>query len=231
MSAREFTERLSLQFSQLQKDWKSKAEQLERELLRTRQALVRCQIHSEQFATSQLFPPDPLISSYPPLATAGATNSNFNPFKTASTAINPLCSQRQNRLPLSQIQIENHCHSQVYESLSSQDSDCEWQSSGYSSSFPTQKENHSKRFVMSAGGIEQEIATSDAEEFEPFLTEKGDGRSDEELVAGDKEDHGCDRKGDVGDSALQERITAHIQFCASGVCVCVCVCVCVRVCV
>lgn len=44
---REYTERLSLQFSQLQLDWREKAQQLQGELLRTRQELMKFQIQAE----------------------------------------------------------------------------------------------------------------------------------------------------------------------------------------
>jgi hypothetical protein len=47
MGSREYTERLALQFSQLQLDWRERAEQLQRELLRTRQELTRFQIQAE----------------------------------------------------------------------------------------------------------------------------------------------------------------------------------------
>ena len=232
LSAKEFTDRLSLQFIQLQTNWKSKAEQLERELLRTRQDLVKCQIDSEISATSQLFPNDPLIESYPPFApapTAGVANLNLNPLTTASTTnINPLCSQRPPRFPLSQIQIENHHRSQLYDSLSSQESDYEWQSSGYSSSFPVQKENKRKRLVMSNEGVEQERCKSNVDGSESCLMRRGD----EEIMTEHKEELGCVCEGGVvGGSSLQERITTHIRFCTSGVCVCVCVYVCVCVCV
>lgn len=47
VSSREYTERLALQFSELQVDWKQKAQQLQQELLRTRQELTKFQIQSE----------------------------------------------------------------------------------------------------------------------------------------------------------------------------------------
>ena len=47
MSGEEYTRRLSLQLSQLQTDWRTKAVRLERELLRTRQELVNCQVARE----------------------------------------------------------------------------------------------------------------------------------------------------------------------------------------
>lgn len=47
VSCREYTERLALQFSQLQVDWKQKAQQLQQEVLRTRQELTKFQIQSE----------------------------------------------------------------------------------------------------------------------------------------------------------------------------------------
>ncbi len=47
VSGEEYTRRLSLQLSQLQTDWRTKAVRLERELLRTRQELVNCQVARE----------------------------------------------------------------------------------------------------------------------------------------------------------------------------------------
>lgn len=47
MSAREYTERLAVQFSQLQVDWKEKAQQLQQELLRTKQELAKFQVEAE----------------------------------------------------------------------------------------------------------------------------------------------------------------------------------------
>ena len=44
---RQYTERLALQFSQLQEDWRGKAVQLQRELLRTRQELTKFQIQAD----------------------------------------------------------------------------------------------------------------------------------------------------------------------------------------
>lgn len=47
VSSREYTEKLALQFSQLQADWRERALQLQQELLRTRQELTRFQIQAE----------------------------------------------------------------------------------------------------------------------------------------------------------------------------------------
>jgi hypothetical protein len=47
ISSREYTERLALQFSELQVDWRERVLQLQQELLRTRQELTRFQIQAE----------------------------------------------------------------------------------------------------------------------------------------------------------------------------------------
>ena len=203
VSAREFTECLSLQFSQLQTDWKSRAEQLERELLRTRQDLVKFQISSEVSATNP-FPQDP----YPPPATV--TSFNFNPLCSVSSDINPLCSQ-PSRLPLSQIQLDNvfYQNSQMFESSSSQDSEIEWQSSGYSSSFPVQKENQSKT-LFSSTSSDLDRGKYDALVAERTVGIETSSKDDE------KGEEGCEHDRCKGDSVLQERIAAHVKFCTSG---------------
>ena len=203
VSAREFTESLSLQFSQLQTNWKSRAEQLERELLRTRQELVKFQINSEVSVTNP-FPQDP----YPPPATV--TGFNFNPLRSVSSDLNPSCSQLS-RLPLSQIQVDNafYQNSQIFESSSSQDSEIEWYSSGYSSSCPIQKENQSKIFFSSS--------SSDLErgKYATLVAERTAGN---EASGKDEEkwEEECEDDRSKGDSVLQERITAHVKFCTSG---------------
>ena len=131
VSALEFTERLSLQFSRAQTNWKGRVEQLERELLRTRQELMKCQIHSE-ISTTNPFSRDP-PNTYPPPHDA-ATNFMFNPpcpFPS-DNIVNPSCSQ-QSHLPQSQLQLDSvlHHHSQLLECSSSHDSEGEWPSSGY----------------------------------------------------------------------------------------------------
>ena len=204
MSAREFTERLSLQFSQLQTNWKSKAEQLERELLRTRQDLIKFQINSELSLLSS-FPKDPLNACppRPPPATVGSGVS-FNPLHSTSTDLNPLCSQ-PSRLPLSQIQLDNifQQHSQIVDSSSSQNSEFDWQSSGYSSSFSIQKENQ-KRTLSS---IDLERA-----KYGTLVTEESKAGGEEWIDDIECEDDGSNK----GDSDLQERIGTHVQFCTSG---------------
>ena len=47
VSAREYAERLAMQFSQVQLNWREKAQQLQQELLRTRQELTKFQIQAE----------------------------------------------------------------------------------------------------------------------------------------------------------------------------------------
>lgn len=47
VSVREYTERLALQVSQLQLDWRDRAAQLQQELLRTRQELAKFQVQAE----------------------------------------------------------------------------------------------------------------------------------------------------------------------------------------
>ena len=47
VSSKEYTERLALQFSQLQVDWRERALQLQQELLRTRQELTTLQLQAE----------------------------------------------------------------------------------------------------------------------------------------------------------------------------------------
>ena len=195
VSAREFTERLLLQFSQLQTSWKTQAEQLERELLRTRQDLIKLQFNSEVSVTNP-FPQDP----YPPPATVAGFN------------FNPLCSQ-SSRLSLSQIQLDNvfYQNSQIFESSSSQDSEIEWQSSGYSSSFPIQKENQSKTLYSST--------SSDPEKakYDTLVAERTVGNEATSKKDNEKEEE-CEEDCFKGDTrnVLQERITAHVKFCTSG---------------
>ena len=205
MSAREFTERLLLQFSQLQTSWKTQAEQLERELLRTRQDLIKLQFNSEVSVTNP-FPQDP----YPPPATVAGFN--FNPLCSISSDLNPLCSQ-SSRLPLSQIQLDNvfYQNSQIFESSSSQDSEIEWQSSGYSSSFPIQKENQSKTLYSSTSS-DPEKAKYDTLVAERTVGNEATCKKDNEKEEECEED--C-FKGDTR-NILQERITAHVKFCTSG---------------
>lgn len=94
-SVKDFTQQLSLQFSQLQTDWKTKATQLEAELLRARQELVECQLQTEL----QRAPP---LSSLPSHLTSGSSSSHGD----GGSGI-----------------------------IESSQSDSEWQSSGYSSSY------------------------------------------------------------------------------------------------
>ena len=54
MTAGEYTERLALQFSEMQQDWREKAQELERELLRTRQELARFQVQAEGIGHSYI---------------------------------------------------------------------------------------------------------------------------------------------------------------------------------
>ena len=213
MSAREFTERLSLQFSQLQTNWKSRAEQLERELLRTRQDLIKFQINSE-ISVPHPFLLDPLNTCPPHPPPATAADFNFNPLYSTSSYPNPLCSQ-PSRLPLSQIQFYNifSQHSQIFESSSSQDSEIEWQSSGYSSSFPIQKENQSKTLLTSTSGQLERA------KYDTLMVEraKGDEAGGNVWVTDDEaEKQAGDHDETKGEGVLQERITAHIQFCTSG---------------
>ena len=223
MSALEFTKRLALQFSHLQTNWKNKSDQLERELLRTRQELIKCQISSELSTTSNQFLPSPFGTLPPHVApsTVSGVNFNFNPSNSTSFGINPSSSQQQqSRLPLSQLQIGNALshHSQLFEFSSSQSSDGEWQSSGYCSSFPAQKENKSKRLALSDGGSCDVVMVDESQS----CTEEGDGSNEmfaREAVANRKFDHDCDHDGGVGDSDLQEKIATHIKFCKSGMCI------------
>ena len=174
-------------------------------MLRTRQDLIKFQINSEISLTNP-FPQD-LPNSYPPSQPPAAV---FDPLHSASSDFNPFCSQ-QSRLPLSQIQLDNvfSQHSQIFESSSSQDSEIEWQSSGYSSSFPIQKENQSKTLFNST--------SSDLERAKYDNTLVA-GRTSGNEVDGkdDKRAEECEDGGFKGDSGLQERITAHVKFCTSG---------------
>ena len=210
VSAREFTERLLLQFSQLQTNWKSRAEQLERELLRTRQDLIKFQINSEISSVTNPFSQDP----YHPPPPATVTGFSFNPLLSDSSDVNPLCSQPP-RLPLSQIQLDNvfYQNSQIFENSSSQDSEIEWQSSGYSSSFSIQKENQSKTIFSSTTSSDLERARYDT-----YVAERTAG-NEVSSKENEKEEEECEDDQSKGDGALQERITAHVKFCTSGECV------------
>ena len=211
VSSREFTERLSLQFSQLQTNWRSRAEQLERELLRTRQDLIKFQLSSEVSSVTNPFPQDPYHPSAPPPATV--TGYSFNPLFSDSFDVNPLCSQPP-RLPLSQIQLDNvfYQNSQIFENSSSQDSEIEWQSSGYSSSFSAQKENQSKTIFSSTTSSDLERAKYDTSVAERTAGNEVSSKENE------KEEEECEDDRSKGDSVLQERITAHVKFCTSGEC-------------
>ena len=98
MSSREYTERLALQFSQLQLDWRERTVQLQQELLRTRQELTKYQIQSE---------------------TLNQTHKN----SIATGAWLAL-------LYRPAVLTHTHTHTGIHWN------DSEWQSSGYSSSFP-----------------------------------------------------------------------------------------------
>lgn len=178
-------------------------------MLRTRQDLIKFQINSEISLTNP-FPQD-LLNSYPPSQPpAAVTGFNFDPLHSASSDLNPFCSQ-QPRLPLSQIQLDNvfSQHSQIFESSSSQDSEIEWQSSGYCSSFPIQKENQSKTLFSSTNSDLERAKYDNTLVAERTSGNEVDGKDDKRA-----EEH--EDGGSKGDSGLQERITAHVKFCTSG---------------
>ena len=111
-------------------------------------------------------------------------------------------------------------NTQLFECSSSQElfSDGEWQSSGYSSSAPVQKENQSKHLFQSSDGFPQERAGSDTAMVEE-VGKDGEGCERDEVI--DQKEGGC-REGEEG---VQERIAAHIQFCTSGMIIHACVCI------
>ena len=229
IAAREFTERLSLQFSQLQTNWKSKAEQLERELLKTRQDLIKCQLNSDVSKSDSLFQQH----MHPRLPENAGADFNLNPSNSLpASEINPFHSQQQvrsqSRFPLSQIQVDSmyNYNTQLFESSSSQEifSDGEWQSSGYSSSIPAQKENKSKLLLQSSEGFHQEGTRPEA-----MVVVEGDSAVREGEEGCEREKAGDGKEADVlqedsglkGGSATEERMAAHVQFCTSGMyCTC-----------
>lgn len=84
VSAREYTERLALQFNDRQDNWKERATILERELLRTRQELLKFQITdaADSLQLSSLHPPP--AHSHP---------SHPHPSLLSGTQLHPLHTQ------------------------------------------------------------------------------------------------------------------------------------------
>ncbi|XP_064396125.1 meiosis-specific protein MEI4-like [Halichondria panicea] len=139
VSGEEYTRRLSRQLGQLQTDWRKKAVHLERELLRTRQELVNCQVAKE------------------------------------------LNQQKES------------C--EIYSQVDPVQTDCEWTSSGYSSSFNQDEPPETLKLNTC-------ITLQDRKE---------SGLS----LAPGSHDNSLSDSGKEGEGAIQERIFGHVKFCSS----------------
>ena len=234
VSAKDYTSHLALQFSQLQTNWRDKATQLERELLRTRQELATYQVRCELVAGNDLHT-HPHPSHVHPLHPSHDYTSH--PY---INAVHGNVAQASHELH-SQDQGISTQGSDFNHDTNAVAMDSEWTSSGYSSSLTqeanktggenlertTWKQNALNRETAGLAGMTKPDGCSLDNHSIPMDSENARSKGCTEHAQLSKHtgalnlSDSCNQLSDEECSdgkrdALQERVRAHVKFCTSG---------------
>lgn len=251
VSAKDYTSRLALQFNQLQTNWREKATQLERELLRTRQELATFQVRCELVGGNDLHThphPSHRHTSHPYI---DAVHRNATQSSHEFLIEQP--SQDQGISTQGSIRDSNPDTNTIA-------MDTEWTSSGYSSSLTqetdetgelektTLKQNCPIRETTGMTRCDGYSLDNQSIQVEPMDIQNsfnkvltghanlsindltGHAQLSKHTVSVSQSDS-CNQLADerckersegIGDT-LQERVRSHVKFCSSGVLV-MCVC-------